>query len=345
MDGSGTNGTPSFSRRRYTSLMVADPTPPAPEVADLACFALLDAEQWRLLSSTAQQEELAAGYEVYTEGATGTDFLVVASGRLEARRQTPMGVQRVASLGQGELVGEISLLDHRPRSSSVVVVEGCRVWRFDGAEVATLTGRHPGLRAALLRAFCRSLAGKIRQANVVMTEIMAPGARQERPGRGSSGEVRTMEDVVKRRLLHEGGLSSDELQQLSRHLEASHYPSGARIFAEGEAGDTLYLVADGRVRISRRIPGMGEEALAILGRGEVFGELAWIDSSSRSADAIAHVGGATVLGIPRAQLDGTIGSNIEAGCQFLEVICRILCRRVRTMNDLLVAYRTMAWFE
>ncbi len=324
-----------------------DPSTPGPAASldGLDSVALLDPRHRELLAGAACGEILEAGASVYQEGSAGRDFLVVVEGELEARRDTPMGVQRVATLGPGNLVGEISLLDGGPRSSSVVAVRRSRVCRFDGTKVAALAGGCPDLDAALLRTFCRSLAAKIREANLVMTQIMAPGCGQTVEGRGSQGEQRAMDEDAKRRLLHEQGLRSDELQKLSQHLQAAHYPGGAPIFTEGEPGDTLYIVADGRVRISRRIPGMGEEALAILERGEVFGELAWIDTSPRSADAIAHGGGATVVAIHRDHLNGTIDSSAAASAEFLRVLCRVLCRRVRAMNDQLVAYRTMAWFE
>ena len=66
------------------------------------------------------------------------------------------------------------------------------------------------------------------------------------------------------------------------------YPRGAPVFAEGTPGDKLYVILSGSVRISRQVPGMGEEALAILKAGDYFGEMALIDDFPRSADAIAH---------------------------------------------------------
>ena len=60
------------------------------------------------------------------------------------------------------------------------------------------------------------------------------------------------------------------------------------IFEEGEQGDKFYLILDGAVRISRIVPGMGEEALAVLRAGTYFGEMALIDDFPRCADARAH---------------------------------------------------------
>ena len=57
-------------------------------------------------------------------------------------------------------------------------------------------------------------------------------------------------------------------------------PRRARsIFREGDAGDAIYVIARGRVRISRQISG-GEEAFAILSPGEIFGEMALLDPGS-----------------------------------------------------------------
>jgi CRP-like cAMP-binding protein len=50
----------------------------------------------------------------------------------------------------------------------------------------------------------------------------------------------------------------------------------------------MFVIAEGKVRISKSVPGIGEEALAILEAGRYFGEMAVIEDSPRSADAIAR---------------------------------------------------------
>ena len=93
--------------------------------------------------------------------------------------------------------------------------------------------------------------------------------------------------------------------------------------------------------ISRMVPGMGEECLAILGRGEVFGELALVDDQPRSADARAHAGPCTVFSINRGLLEEVLSMDPDAAVQFLNLLCRLLCRRLRAMNERLVAWRVM----
>jgi len=99
------------------------------------------------------------------------------------------------------------------------------------------------------------------------------------------------------------------------------------------------------VRISRMVPTVGEECLSVLGRGEVFGEMALIDEQPRSADARAHDEGCTVFSVSRALLEEVLSMDPDAAVQFLNLLCRLLCRRLRAMNERLVAWRVMASHE
>src|SRR5512146_32375 len=83
-------------------------------------------------------------------------------------------------------------------------------------------------------------------------------------------------------------LKEHALQRLAPITHEEAYPAGTYIFRHGDVGDKLYLILDGRVRIARHIQGVGEEALAVLGAGQVFGEMALLDEAPRSADAKAH---------------------------------------------------------
>ncbi len=84
------------------------------------------------------------------------------------------------------------------------------------------------------------------------------------------------------------GLTPVALELISRVATEESHALGTKIFQHGDPGDKLYVILDGKVRISRDVPGMGEEALAVLGPGAVFGEMALLDEAPRSADARVH---------------------------------------------------------
>ena len=84
------------------------------------------------------------------------------------------------------------------------------------------------------------------------------------------------------------GLPPAHLRRIAEIGAEVKHPYGATVFAEGDAGDKFYIVLAGAVRISRIVPGMGEEALAILRNGAYFGEMALIDDFPRSPHALVH---------------------------------------------------------
>ena len=62
---------------------------------------------------------------------------------------------------------------------------------------------------------------------------------------------------------------------------------GDRLFDEGDAGDRLYVVLDGKIKLTRTAPDGRENLLAVIGPGEMFGELSLFDPRPRTASAVA----------------------------------------------------------
>ena len=81
-------------------------------------------------------------------------------------------------------------------------------------------------------------------------------------------------------------LSEADLQNLTSLLRRKQLGKGELLFQQGDEGTALYILAQGRIKISlsRR---MDNVTLAILGQGEFLGEMALLDDLPRSADAIA----------------------------------------------------------
>src|ERR1051325_7013285 len=74
-------------------------------------------------------------------------------------------------------------------------------------------------------------------------------------------------------------LDDSEIGEIAAICKEEKFNSGEYIFKEGEAGNRLYLIVEGDVRISRDVPGSGEEALAVLKPGALFGEMSVFDRS------------------------------------------------------------------
>ncbi len=83
------------------------------------------------------------------------------------------------------------------------------------------------------------------------------------------------------------GLDPATLNQLLADLEPVHLPGGALLFAAGAAGDSMYVVLSGRLRVTIDRDDGTSESLRELARGDTVGELALLTGESRSASVWA----------------------------------------------------------
>lgn len=128
------------------------------------------------------------------------------------------------------------------------------------------------------------------------------------------------------------GLKPEAITLIAKVATEETHALGTKIFQHGDAGDKLYLILEGQVRISRDVPGMGEEALAVLGPGQVFGEMALLDESPRSADARVH-SRCRVLAIPKDGFDDLLFMQKDLAYEVLWSMVRMLVGRLRETND------------
>ena len=128
------------------------------------------------------------------------------------------------------------------------------------------------------------------------------------------------------------GLKPEALALIAKVSTEESHALGTTIFEHGDAGDKLYLILDGKVRISREVPGMGEEALAILGPGKVFGEMALLDESPRSADARVHAR-CRLLAIAKDGFDDLLFLHKDLAYEVLWSVVRMLVGRLRETTD------------
>jgi CRP/FNR family transcriptional regulator, cyclic AMP receptor protein len=123
------------------------------------------------------------------------------------------------------------------------------------------------------------------------------------------------------------GLSTEALARIiaaSRRMQVS---AGTVIFRKGHLGGGCFVIADGAVKVS--VPASGHDALlAILGKGEVFGELALLDSLPRSATVTA-VRASELYCLTPAAFEKLMRTDIEIARHLM----RIIAGRLRAGNE------------
>jgi CRP-like cAMP-binding protein len=149
-------------------------------------------------------------------------------------------------------------------------------------------------------------------------------------------------DLLKKTLIF-ADLDEGELARVAEICQEQTFQSGEVIFKEGDPGNRLYVIAKGEVRISRTIPGSGEEALAVLKPGACFGEMSVFDRSERSTDAISN-GPSTLVTISRPDFELVLDFNRDLAFKVLWSVTRMLSTRLRATNDNLRSLLAMSMF-
>jgi CRP/FNR family cyclic AMP-dependent transcriptional regulator len=318
----------------------------AAELRKLQVFQHMKDDHIFRLSKFARVEGFMPGDYVFREEDRSMDFYVVREGRIEVRKETPFGPQLLGSLLPDTIFGEMNFIDRTHRSSDGVAIEPSACYTFSFSALDQMMDEDKEIAVGLHWAFWRSLAEKVRDANeqlkLFFQEDAKRGAGRKRVDSKRETQQVTVNAEDKVDLFRERGLSAAEMKLLATFSSEERLRDGSMIFREGERGDKLYIVLDGRIRISKFIPGVGEEALTVLDRGDFFGEMALIDDKPRSADAKAHEADATVLSIDRATLNEILSMDPHASLQFLNLLCRMISRRLREINDKIVQWKYMS---
>ncbi len=123
-------------------------------------------------------------------------------------------------------------------------------------------------------------------------------------------------------------LEPEAFDQLCRYAKHSTLKRGATIFSKGDPGISLFAVISGTVKISISSPDGRNAILNLIGAGEIFGEIALLDNSVRSADAIANTN-CELFTIDRREFIPFVRSQPGLAMKFIE----LLCTRIRWTSD------------
>ena len=332
--------------------LVPAPTEPAGGRLSLASrirrtetWAHLSDEQIFALSSALTEESVSSGTKIFVHGATGIDFYLLEEGEVSIQRVTGYGTIPIALLRPGALFGEVGFISQGPRSADAIALKPTRLLRFDGEAVMRRAATWAEFGVHVYWGLWHALAAKLRATNEQLRTFFPADKQPEsflrlRRAR-DAGAVEVAEDA-KVQLLREQGLTGRELLTLATFSREIRFGAGSSLFEEGDEGQEMYVILEGKVLISKYIPGAGEEALAILERGDFFGEMSLIDGEPRSADARAHEGAVTVLAIGQGTIQEMLALDPTASLEFVKLLCRLVSKRLREIDEKVVTWRIFA---
>lgn len=148
-----------------------------------------------------------------------------------------------------------------------------------------------------------------------------------------------MEDVTEKRLFAEDHLAPEKGQsKLKTGFDSIKLEENKVIFEEGEPGDAAYLILHGQVEIRKGMKSSNPQTLAVLGKNDIFGEMALFDDSPRMAEAVTRTR-VEMIAIGRKEFH----KRMEHVDPVIRSISLYMVKRVRTMADEFMRRKDPNW--
>lgn len=244
---------------------------------------------------------------ILVEGTPATDrFFIIQSGKVKCYHETQMPGSSIRIYGTGDFIGVIPCMSGHSQTETVVALTDVTAIMVRRDQYPELIARNTPVAMKIVRSF----ALQMRSVNDALTRITAKKTSVESPDQiyetAKFYDDNGYSDIACFAYLQyiKNGAGGNYIAQAQRefamlkgrsnavYLEETkdvmrNYPKNTMIFSESQPGGDMFIIQDGTVRISRVVENK-EITLALLRKGDMFGEMALLENKPRSANAIAH---------------------------------------------------------
>lgn len=264
------------------------------------------------------------GSYIFIEGDEDSrSVFLVKKGRVSHICRSPVLSKALKDAAEGDFFGFISAFSGRPRLSSAIAVEDTTAVEIESAKLLRMLHDKSQIALKIMNSYSHTLQ---QYDNVLMDikpiSLLYPQSMSLFNLGGyymQKGETLIADYIFNRyiqlfpdsenitdveKLIDENEGSSGFLSFTENRKGELLYRDRSVIFCEHEPGDCLYLIEEGRVKIIKQNKER-DMLLAVLGEGDIFGELALLTSSPRSATALSF-GGARVTPVDMERFSGLI---------------------------------------
>jgi CRP-like cAMP-binding protein len=300
-------------------------------VAPLSAFDLLtDVPEAELavLARTMRRREIRAGQALWRQGDEAGELVFVLEGRVTISLQLPGGATvEVSSIGPGEVMGEMGVIDGGRRSVTAIASEPTTVLVLARADFTALVSRRDPTAFALKRRLARVGCARLRGQYAKLAESLGGGGAPAVP---ADAELEFRGPPDSRYVRRLATFRAFDSLALWGFLTAGRYalcPPNRTLVAEGTASPACYLTINGAVekvivRGGRRI------RVGLAGPGLAFGYESMIDGGPSPVTAITRER-TLVLALPTAAFERLFHGEQPESHVFLDVIHRDLTGALR----------------
>jgi CRP-like cAMP-binding protein len=241
------------------------------------------------LLAIARPVSYLAGARLVRQGEGSRGAFLLRTGEVEAQVALPGGgMLTVAKLRDGDVFGEMALIENGVCSASVVARTNVDGWFIERGDFRALVASRDRAALEAQRAITQVLAAKLRALNAKVEERAAAEnlPLKKNPGPDSSERKKPAFDwrAFLPILPFFEGFDDYEIEDLVAGARAMELPRGAALFAAGEPADACYLVVRGALEVMLQREGK-ERRIALAGPGELVGYMALIEGARHAASA------------------------------------------------------------
>ncbi|RJP17288.1 MAG: cyclic nucleotide-binding domain-containing protein [Candidatus Abyssobacteria bacterium SURF_5] len=262
------------------------------------------------------QEWFVKDAPIFRKGQVGKELYIIMDGAVRIVDDTVDPPKQIALLQQGELFGELSLTaketrrstkeESLRRSASALAAQDSTLFVVHEDAFRNLLDNNPDIASKLLMNLFYVTGERLREA--IRGKVLAEGVPIPKLIRG-------LKDAEKKKLL--------------KYSNVLHVPQGQPVFVEGQVGTEMYYVLGGSVAIMKKQE-KGQKRLAVMGEGDVFGELGLITKKGRMASAVA-ISDSDVLAISEDGLMKLRKRAPDIATKVFLNLFRITTARMRTL--------------
>jgi len=241
------------------------------------------------LVSIARPVSFPEGARLVRQGEASRGAFVIRQGEVEAQVALPGGgMLTVAELGEGDMFGEMALIERGVCSASVVARSRVEGWFIERDDFRAMVASRDAAALEIQRTITQVLAAKLRALNA---RVRSPPAAEDRPLRDAprvaefsygspSFDWRAFLPILR----FFEGFDAYEIDELAARCRALELARGTWLFAPGVPAGACFIVVRGAIEIFS-ISSKLQRRVALAGPGELVGYLAVLEGASHAAAA------------------------------------------------------------
>lgn len=140
---------------------------------EMAFFSDLSDDELNTISKVVNKKNYKIGEAVFKENEDGTSMYIIRKGEVKACKAAPDGeLMTLTLMKDGEIFGEMSFLDERPRSATIIAISNTEVYWIDKHDFEKLVDTHPRMVYKILKNIIFTIHSIVRGMNTRYIEMV-----------------------------------------------------------------------------------------------------------------------------------------------------------------------------